>query len=98
MCGEYGMHYIRALQEGPDSRYLRAIATAKHFADYDQEGNFGTDRSRWGVVQCANPAHTVHQPHRQSFNAVVSLRDQAEYFLPSFRAAVQGGQARSLMW
>ena len=32
------------MQQGEDPRYLKVVATAKHYADYDQEGNFGTDR------------------------------------------------------
>ena len=38
MCGEYAVHYIRALQ-GPDPLHRKTIATAKHFSDYDQEGS-----------------------------------------------------------
>jgi hypothetical protein len=29
------------MQEGPDSRYLKVVSTAKHYADYDLEGNGG---------------------------------------------------------
>jgi hypothetical protein len=32
------MHYISALQ-GPDVDHLRAVATVKHWSDYDQEGD-----------------------------------------------------------
>jgi len=77
MCGDYAMHYIPALQWGNDKKYLKTVATAKHYADYDQEGTYGTDR--------------------QDFDAVVNARDQAEYFLPPFEAAIKGGHAESVM-
>ena len=44
LASEYAAEYIYNLQFGQDERYLKAIATVKHFADYDQEGNYGTLR------------------------------------------------------
>eukprot|EP00048_Salpingoeca_helianthica_P016232 m.231184 g.231184 ORF g.231184 m.231184 type:complete len:915 (-) comp18276_c0_seq1:117-2861(-) len=44
LTGEYVMHYTRGFQEGPDSRYLKAVSTAKHYCDYDCENCNGTDR------------------------------------------------------
>lgn len=35
--------------------------------------------------------------NRASFNALVSDRDQVEYYFPAWRAAVQGGQVGSVM-
>ena len=37
--GEYVMHWSRGMQEGEQEKYLKVVSTAKHFADYDQEGN-----------------------------------------------------------
>ena len=34
---------------------------------------------------------------RQNFNALVSDRDQVEYYWPAFRAAIQGGDVGSIM-
>ena len=34
---------------------------------------------------------------RASFNAIVSERDQVEYYFPAWRAAVQGGRVGSVM-
>ena len=39
------MEYSYNLQHGfQDPTYLKVVSTAKHYADYDQEGNFGVDR------------------------------------------------------
>ena len=38
------MEYSYNMQNGEDSRYLKVISTAKHYADYDQEGNYGIIR------------------------------------------------------
>ena len=35
--------------------------------------------------------------NRASFNAIVSDRDQVEYYFPAWRAAVQGGRVGSVM-
>ena len=33
------MEYVNAMQHGEDTRYLKTVCVAKHFADYDVEGN-----------------------------------------------------------
>ena len=35
--------------------------------------------------------------NRASFNAIVSDRDQVEYYFPAWRAAVEGGRVGSVM-
>ena len=35
--------------------------------------------------------------NRASFNALISERDQVEYYYPAWRAAVQGGRTGSIM-
>ena len=32
------------MENGEDHRYTKVVSTAKHYADYDQEGNYGTNR------------------------------------------------------
>ena len=80
-CAEYAAHYIpglQGIQKGADGRrFLKTVATAKHFFDYDLEGHGPTNR--------------------QNIDVNVSARDQAEYFSPPFKAAVQRGHAQSVM-
>ena len=45
VCAEYAAHYIAALQgRTEDGRFLKTVATAKHWFDYDLEGEGETDR------------------------------------------------------
>jgi hypothetical protein len=50
LAGEYAMNFISAFQGEGESRYLKAISTAKHFATYDLEGNWETDRTEFNAV------------------------------------------------
>ena len=73
----------------------RNIATAKHWMMYDCEEctpcnstqQMKQDAAKSGGAECG----------RQNFNALVSDRDQVEYYWPAFRAAVQGGDVASIM-
>eukprot|EP00054_Salpingoeca_dolichothecata_P016810 m.99173 g.99173 ORF g.99173 m.99173 type:complete len:931 (+) comp22155_c0_seq2:48-2840(+) len=47
LCGEYGRHYVAAV-EGDDD-YVMLGATPKHFLAYDQEGNFGISRGAFNA-------------------------------------------------
>ena len=55
VCAEYAAHYIPGLQgavAGPDGvtpQYLKTVATAKHFFDYDLEGHGATNRQQVNV-------------------------------------------------
>ena len=69
----------------------RNIATAKHFMDYDCEVC-----APCNVTQKGDPTDGA-QCSRQNFNALVSDRDQVEYYWPAFRAAIQGGDVGSIM-
>ena len=44
LTSQYVMEYSHNFQYSEDSTYLKAVSTAKHFADYDQEGNFDISR------------------------------------------------------
>ena len=44
LTGQYVAQYSYHMAHGEDHRYLKVISTAKHYADYDQEGNYGTNR------------------------------------------------------
>jgi len=50
LTGEYVMHYSRGMQEGDDPRYIKVVSTAKHYADYDLEGNWGVDRGSFNAI------------------------------------------------
>lgn len=50
LTGEYVMHYSRGMQEGNDPKYIKVVSTAKHYADYDLEGNWGTDRGSFNAI------------------------------------------------
>ena len=45
--GRFGAVYSRGLQEGEDERYLRAVATLKHFAAYNLDDIPGTNITRF---------------------------------------------------
>ena len=45
LTGQYVMEYSYNMQFGEDNKYLKMVSTAKHYADYDQEGNYGTGRT-----------------------------------------------------
>lgn len=44
LTSDFGIAYTKGIQEGPDSRYLKAAVTLKHFAAYSLENSSGTDR------------------------------------------------------
>ena len=69
----------------------RNIATAKHFMDYDCE-----ECGPCNSTQKGDPTSGAGCS-RQNFNALVSDRDQVEYYWPAFRAAIQGGDVASIM-
>ena len=67
VCAEYGAHYIPALQgivKRPGAGqlpFIKTVATAKHYFDYDLEGSTTTGTSR--------------RSHKQ-LSVTVSARDQ----------------------
>ena len=89
------MRWIHAFQFGSESegvRQLKALPCAKHASAYDLEG--------WGSGHGGNfNASEIPglQDGRAGFNAVISDRDQVEYYWPAWRAAVQGGRVGSIM-
>eukprot|EP01084_Bolivina_argentea_P263562 446130_1 len=44
LTGQYVMEFGRNFQYGEDEKYLKAVPITKHYADYDQEGNYGIGR------------------------------------------------------
>ena len=79
--GEYAMRWIHAFQRGVDPDGETLHLKAVPAAKHA----FDYDLENWGGFS------------RDSFNAVVSDRDQVEYYFPAWRAALQGGRAASVM-
>ena len=57
------MHWSRGMQEGEQEKYLKVVSTAKHFADYDQEGNGGVDRGTFNAVVNDQDQVEYYFPH-----------------------------------
>ncbi|NSW51621.1 MAG: glycoside hydrolase family 3 C-terminal domain-containing protein [Anaerolineae bacterium] len=73
LTGELAVKFIKGLQ-GNHPRYLKTIATPKHFA-----------------------VHSGPEADRHQFNAKATWRDMRTTYLPAFQAAVQSGEAYSVM-
>lgn len=85
LTSEYATAFVQGLQAEAPGRPVRAVATCKHFAAYDFEGN-------------ADPsAPFPSNVTRHTFDARVSRKDLAEFFLPPFQACVARGGALSVM-
>ena len=88
--GEYGSSFVNAFQFGTpqeSKKYLKAVATAKHFQDYNCE-------TCWG---CDQPLAINGSCDRGAFNAKITPQDQVEYFWPAWESTVRDGQVRSVM-
>jgi hypothetical protein len=75
LATEYAMAYITGLQ-GTGSRYLKAVATAKHLGLYDLEGNWGTPRTAFDAK--ASPKDQVR------------MKDEGSGLSESFAAQREG--------
>ena len=53
------MEYSTNMQYGEDTKYLKVISTAKHYADYDQEGNWGTPRAAFNATVSQQDQGTI---------------------------------------
>jgi len=85
LTSEYAAAFVQGLQAEAPGRPVRAVATCKHFAAYDFEGN-------------ADPsAPFPSNLTRHTFDARVSRKDLAEFYLPPFYACVARGGALSVM-
>eukprot|EP01059_Diplonema_ambulator_P010303 TRINITY_DN202_c0_g1_i2.p1 TRINITY_DN202_c0_g1~~TRINITY_DN202_c0_g1_i2.p1 ORF type:complete len:747 (+),score=228.62 TRINITY_DN202_c0_g1_i2:37-2277(+) len=73
----YAAHFVPGLQEGEDSKHLKASACCKHYYGYDMEDSDGADR--------------------HNFNAIISLQDEADTYLPAFHSCVVNGRASGMM-
>ena len=49
LTSEFGIAFVRGMQEGEDPRYLKTAADCKHFAGYDLEDWHGNDRSSYNA-------------------------------------------------
>ncbi len=73
MTARLGVAFCQGLQ-GDDPRYLKVVATPKHFA-----------------------AHSGPEGLRHRFDAIVSVKDLRETYLPAFHACVTEAHAGSIM-
>ena len=70
LTGQYVAQYSYNMQNGKDTKYLKLVSTAKHYMDYDQEGNYGTIRQDFdanvtmlSTVICLQCSHTNIHVH-----------------------------------
>ncbi|MDZ4693864.1 MAG: glycoside hydrolase family 3 C-terminal domain-containing protein [Deltaproteobacteria bacterium] len=73
LSGTLGAAFVRGIQ-GDDPKYLKAIATPKHYA-----------------------VHSGPEPLRHKFDALTSVRDLRDSYLPHFQQALAGAKAASVM-
>jgi beta-glucosidase len=73
LTARLGVAFCKGLQ-GEDARYLKLVATPKHFA-----------------------VHSGPEAVRRSFDAVVTLKDLRETYLPAFHACITEAKAESIM-
>jgi beta-D-xylosidase 4 len=70
LSSEFAVHFVRGLQEGEDTRFIKTIADCKHYAGYDLEVRFQTDRQQHQQQQlsrsavCSHSSRTVSLPFR----------------------------------
>jgi len=95
---EYAAHLVSGMQGHPDdpvydSKWLKAIATCKHYDAYSLENFNNQAAPSAGQPICSGP-----DCDRTHFNAIVSEQELAETYLPAFgQGCVEGGDARSVM-
>ena len=68
LTGEYGRHYVRAMQAQDEHGFYKTMCNLKHYNSYDVER--GSDSQGHGLPY-----------ERSSFNAVLSPRDMVETYL-----------------
>ena len=90
LASEYAVAVIRGMQEGDGGSGFQMMSMAKHFVDYTLEGCTPEENN------CRTP-RKIFYPDRHRFDANVSARDQVEFFLQPWRAAVQRGKVGGLM-
>ena len=54
------------MENGEDDKYLKVVSTAKHYADYDQEGNWGTERGTFDANVSAQNQVEYYWPQWRS--------------------------------
>ena len=62
MSGAYAEQYVKGMQEGEDSRYLKTSACCKHFAAYSLENWQGMDRYHFNAVVSDEDLAEVYLP------------------------------------
>ena len=82
LSGEYAEHFLRGYQENPDVPETMMIGgTCKHFVANSMEKSCDD-----GICH-----------GREDFDAIVSLRDLVDSYLPPFQQCVTKGKAAGLM-
>jgi beta-glucosidase len=73
LTGQIGSAFVNGLQ-GDNSRYLKTVATPKHFA-----------------------VHSGPESERHTFDAIISVHDLEDTYLPAFRRLIVDAHADSIM-
>jgi beta-glucosidase-like glycosyl hydrolase len=82
LVGEYATHFVRGFQEAPEDPYhVQASACCKHYVANEMESTVENGVHHW----------------RNEFNAVVSIQDLLDSYMPPFQACVEKGRVTSLM-
>lgn len=92
LTSQYVMEYSYNMGYGEDTKYLKLVSTAKHYADYDQEGTFGVDRHDFDANVSAQDQGIFFYIDFVEFVIVVPLNENARFFLQSSTTGQHGGQ------
>ncbi|KAL6066428.1 Beta-xylosidase/alpha-L-arabinofuranosidase 2, variant 3 [Balamuthia mandrillaris] len=82
LTGQYASTFVDALQTGEDPRYLKVIATCKHFAAYSLENWKGVDRFHFNAVVSDSDLVETYLP---AFEACVRI-GKAKSIMCSYNA------------
>ena len=88
VAAEYAVAMINGMQ-GHGNEY-QMMSMSKHYIDYTLEGCTPEENN------CRTPQKLFY-PDRHRFDANVTARDQVEFFLPSWRAAITRAKVGGLM-
>lgn len=95
VLGRFGSAVVRAVQYGEDPKYLRAVATVKHFVANSLEGPWpgpGGPASYPGTGLCPGQTCTRH-----TIDVNISAFDLASSYMPAFKTSVVEGGALGVM-
>ena len=98
LTSEYIKHFSSGIQHG-DGRHnaseLQIMSTCKHFFGYDIE--FRESRPLGSFSLQSRSAGARHRLDRMRNDVNISARMLTEYYLPAFKACVQGAKVKSIM-